>query len=195
MVKAPRPGTVKTRLANAIGNKAAAAAYTELVESLVKNLSGLQQVQLRFAPDDAEMEIRPWLQSGWQARPQGGGDLGGRMNGAFSEAFSQGANRVVLIGSDCPEIRRADIKEAWARLKTHDVVLGPCLDGGYWLIGLNRPWPLLFEGIHWSSSEVLGDTLAKIKAEQGKAHLLRILTDIDTGEEWRSYSTGNKEER
>ena len=191
-VKAPRPGTVKTRLAHSLGGNKAAAAYAQLVETLVKNLSRLKHVELRHTPDDAEEEIRPWLQSAWEARPQGGGDLGARMEAAFAEAFARGARRVVLIGSDCPEIKRGDIQEAHVKLKTHEVVLGPSLDGGYWLIGLNRPWRELFQGIPWSSSQVLGETLEKVRAGHGKVHLLRILTDIDTESEWRSYVSGNK---
>src|SRR5688572_19334877 len=103
-VKAPRPGSVKTRLAHTVGPEAACAAYGRLVETLLQALSSLPEVELRFAPDDAEKEIQSWLRKGWRARPQGGDDLGQRMQTAFADAFAEGASRVVIVGSDCPEV-------------------------------------------------------------------------------------------
>src|SRR5262245_16550630 len=135
-VKAPRAGEVKTRLARTLGPEAACAAYRQLVEKLLTELSTLSGGELRFSPDDAEGEIQSWLHPGWQRRPQGKGDLGQRMGAAFSDAFAAGADRVVMVGSDCPEVTTADVRQAWSELKHYDVVVGPAMDGGYWLIGL-----------------------------------------------------------
>ena len=140
-VKAPRPGTVKTRLAKSIGTNAACGAYCLLVETLLRRIERLENVELRFTPDDAADEIRSWLRKTWQTSPQGAGHLGERLQRAFQTAFQNGANRVVVIGSDCPEITADDIDMAWSALKMNDSVLGPARDGGYWLIGLRQPQP------------------------------------------------------
>jgi len=129
-VKAPRPAAVKTRLAESIGTEAACAAYRRLVETLLKQLRNLRAVELCFSPDDAAAEIKGWLEEDWNSSPQGGGDLGQRLQSAFERAFATGVKRAVIIGSDCPAITAEDIYEAWRSLRTHDVVLGPATDGG-----------------------------------------------------------------
>jgi len=185
--KAPKAGQVKTRLAKTIGANAATAAYQRLVESLLSNLSAIAGVILRFAPDDCAAEIQAWLRPGWQAQPQGEGDLGCRLQRAFSDHFASGAKRVVIIGSDCPAVQCEDIRQAWKALETHDVALGPASDGGYWLIGLREPRPQLFEGIDWGTDSVLAQTLQRAKAIRLRVELLRILSDVDNEEDWREF--------
>ena len=186
-LKAPRPGFVKTRVAATAGRDKACAIYRELVETLLAGLGSLDSVELRFWPDDAAAEIKSWLREGWTAEPQGEGDLGDRLRRAFASAFNSGAQRVVIIGSDCPEVEAADIRSAWRELAAHDLVVGPAVDGGYWLIGLSSPQPKMFAGIAWSSDQVLGQTL-QLGRELGlRIQLLRILTDIDTEEDWNAY--------
>ncbi len=187
LVKAPREGEVKTRLAATAGTRKACAVYRELVATVLQRNSALKTVELRFTPDDAGAEIQPWLRPGWTAQPQGDGDLGARMGRAFEASFAAGFERVVIIGSDCPAAGSADVRAAWKELKTHDVVLGPALDGGYWLIGLRAVHPPLFEGISWSSEAVLGQTLQRARALGLRIQLLRILADIDTEEDWNAY--------
>lgn len=186
-VKAPRPGFVKTRLAKAIGPVAACEAYTRLVTTLLDRLQSLDQVELRFAPDDGFPEIEPWLRKGWSAKPQGSGDLGKRMETAFLDAFSRGCHQVALIGSDCPEVGTADIEEAWNKLSEHDLVLGPAHDGGYWLIALRELEQSLFEGITWSTDKVRQETMERAQNMRLSIHLLRELTDVDTDSEWRMF--------
>lgn len=186
-VKAPRAGQVKTRIAETAGPERAREIYLRLVKQVVESMRALQNVELRFSPDDAGAEVQPWLQGGWTASAQGEGDLGERLHRAFSDAFAAGAERVVIIGSDCPEVRTADVRTAWRELKSHDIVVGPAVDGGYWLIGLSAPQPDLFKGIAWSSDQVLGETLARAKSLKLRIQLLRILTDIDTEEDWNVY--------
>jgi uncharacterized protein len=199
-VKAPRVGCVKTRLAHSIGPEAACAAYCSLVEIVLKNVAPIKDAELRFTPDDASAEIDPWLQPGWNTRPQGAGDLGARMHGAFLEHFGGGAERVVIIGSDCPDLSAADIESAWEALKTNDVVLGPASDGGYWLIGLRSVQPMLFDNMSWSTDTVFCETLRRAKAAGLKVHLLRQLSDIDTADDWKRFnetanSSGQRSER
>ena len=190
-VKAPRPGSVKTRLAKSIGDDAAGAAYKTLVQRLIENLRLLPRVELRFAPDDGAAEIHPWLQKGWQLRPQGHGDLGEKLRRAFQESFDAGAKRVLIIGSDCPAIVAADIEMAGAALVTCEVVLGPATDGGYWLIGLRHPEPSLFENISWSTETVFETTLSRIREKRLSCHVLRELSDIDLREDWEKFLSSN----
>jgi len=186
-VKAPRPGTVKTRLAAELGLKKACTAYRRLVDRLVDRLCRLSSVELRYAPDDAGPETAHWLQDGWTSHPQGHGDLGERMLNAFIASASDGFTRTILIGSDCPYLNADDIEGAANSLQLNDVVLGPAHDGGYWLIGMNEPQPILFEGISWSTGKVLKQTVDRAAAHGLRLHLLRTLSDIDTLADWNTY--------
>ncbi len=192
-LKAPRLGLVKTRLAQSLGAAAATAAYGQLVETLLEQLAPLPDVELHFTPDDAAAEILPWLHAGWTARAQGAGDLGERLHAAFQSAFADGAQRVVIIGSDCPAITTGDIHAAWQALATSDVVIGPARDGGYWLIGLRQPLPGLWNGIPWSTERVLRETLARAQADGLRIELLRELADVDTEADWRAFQSGRHE--
>lgn len=186
-VKAPRAGAVKTRLAESVGATAACAAYRTLVETLVKHLCDLREVKLCFTPDDAASEIRPWLRDGWSRAPQGDGDLGARLHRAFADVFAAGVTRAVVIGSDCPAVTSRDIEAAWRALATHDLVLGPARDGGYWLIGLRAACPALFEQMAWSTSLVLDETLRRAERLGLRAKLLRELADVDTATDWQEF--------
>jgi uncharacterized protein len=186
-VKAPRVGQVKTRLASAIGEVAACAAYRQLAAALLGRIAAIPDVELCYSPDDAAGEIEPWLRNSWRARPQGSGDLGQRLIGAFEHAFAPGSRRVVIIGSDCAEISADDIRMAWSALRTRDVVLGPARDGGYWLIGLRMLHRELFEDIPWSTENVLNRTVGKARAAGLKIELLRELSDVDTFEDWKRF--------
>jgi len=192
-VKAPRCGAVKTRIAEAIGAQAACDAYLGLVEVLIGHLRTLSNVQVRYTPDDALLEIPRWLQPTWNAAAQGQGDLGQRLQKAFKDAFSMGAARVVIIGSDCPEVNEQDIQSAWTALDDHDLVLGPAEDGGYWLIGLSAEQPALFENISWSTGAVFEQTVARANAAKLSTRLLRKLRDIDTIDDWKHFKARTAE--
>jgi rSAM/selenodomain-associated transferase 1 len=187
-VKAPRPGLVKTRLAAVMGPAAAAAAYRSLAETLFSRLPTTADVELKFTPADAAAEILPWIRPKWRLSPQSAGGLGDRMSNAFADAFARGAKRVVIIGSDCPYLDSGDLDEAYNLLQDHDVVLGPAGDGGYWLIGLQRPQPSLFQSIPWSTETVLSATLAAADHWGLRVGRLRELDDIDTAEDYRRFA-------
>ncbi len=186
-VKAPRPGWVKTRLAESLGPDAACDAYKRMVKRLLREVEALPNVQLRFSPDDAESELGRWLRPGWTILPQGGGDLGARLSRTFAGSFAAGAARVAIIGSDCPFISVDDIEQAWSALNDHDVVLGPAHDGGYWLVALRAPAPVIFEDIPWSTGRVLNVTLSRARESGLRVHLLRELRDVDTVEDLRFF--------
>lgn len=183
-LKAPSPGTVKTRLAQSIGPEAACKAYIEMSQSVLEKLRGCNSVQLRFTPDDAKPEIQSLLQPSWSSAPQGSGDLGDRMKRAFQET----AGPAILIGTDCPTIEPADLDEARSALEIHPVVIGPARDGGYWLIGMRECYPDLFTDIHWSTDRVFNETLNRAKQAGLPFQTLRTLADIDTKADWEKWS-------
>ncbi len=186
-LKAPRAGAVKTRLGEALGPDASCAAYRQVVEALLANLAPLPKVELCFAPLEAAAEIEPWLQPGWTSCPQVGGDLGERLHSAFAEHFESDAQHVVIIGADCPDVTATDIEDAWFALDGHDVVLGPALDGGYWLIGLRTPQPALFSAMPWSTDRVFGETMHRARENDLRVALLRELSDVDTVADWERW--------
>lgn len=194
-LKVPRAGSVKTRLGNEIGMTVARDAYCCLVERLLQNLSNIPQIELRISPDDAGKEIANWVKPRWRITKQGGGDLTARLRLAFAEAFQSSDGRVLIIGSDCPEVTESDIHAAWDSLAENDVVLGPASDGGYWLIGLREARPELFEGIPWSSDKVLEKTLALAATAGLKVKLLRMLSDVDTQADWERFQRSEQAQR
>lgn len=184
-VKAPRPGFVKTRLAQGVGPAESARIYECLATHLLRGLAPLPHVELHHAPADAGEDIRPWLlRPEWRSQPQAEGGLGQKLAAAFERGFFQGAAKLAAIGSDCPWVTPADVEEAWRLLEENDLVLGPAEDGGYWLIALKAPHPGLFDGIAWSTGEVLAQTLAKARELNLRSNLLRVLSDVDTVEDW-----------
>ena len=108
------------------------------------------------------------------------------MQNAFAEAFAQGKERVIIIGSDCLELETYMIKEAFAVLESNDVVLGPAKDGGYYLIGMTAFLPTLFEDKNWSTDDLLMDTISDLKKMNAKYYLLKTLNDIDTIEDLKA---------
>jgi rSAM/selenodomain-associated transferase 1 len=178
-VKAPRAGEVKTRLAAALGPDLAAQLYRAIAERGVRETSAPGYERAFFhAPADAADEIGEWL--GAETRvAQSGPDLGARMTAAFEWAFARGASRVALVGTDVPDLSRDHVLAAFISLDTHDVVLGPCTDGGYYLVALRRPARELFAGITWSTAAVLSETLARAVGAGLHATLLAPLSDID----------------
>ena len=105
------------------------------------------------------------------------------MDRALAEAFFEGAERIVIIGTDCPEITPELIRESFDRLATSDLVLGPATDGGYYLIGLRRPAPRLFTDIPWGSQRVLEETLGRARELSYDVSLLKQLSDVDRPED------------
>lgn len=187
-LRAPRPGSVKTRLAAELGADVACAAYRQLVDCLLPQLCFPEfSVELRYTPDDAAGELKGWTEPGWQLVPQGDGDLGARLERAASQAVAGGFGRILIIGTDCPYLTLADLREAREALASNDLVLGPAEDGGYWLIGLRNLHPELFRGIPWSTESVLATTLARAQEARLKVRLLRTLADVDTAADWRRF--------
>lgn len=182
--RAPRPGTVKTRLARTIGEEAAAGLYRRMGRRIVASVAHAPaRMVVCYDPPDAEPEMRRWL--GRTARlyvPQGGGDLGARMSRMFDHAFAD-ADRVVAIGTDAPATGADRVTRALEALETADVVLGPARDGGYYLIGLRKTCPELFRGIRWGTDSVLAESRAAAERLGLQITWLEMESDIDTGDD------------
>ena len=181
-VKYPEPGRVKTRIAATVGPEKAAGIYKALVAHVRSQLPADSEVVVCYDPPSFGEQVRAWLPGAAHYEPQVDGDLGARLRAAVDGAFAAGAARVVVIGSDCVELKPDLFAETWDALNHSEVVLGPTTDGGYYLVGLRRPWPAIFENIRWSTRHTLADTIAQ--AGTAPVHLLQRLNDVDTYEDW-----------
>lgn len=181
-IKNPERGNVKTRLAKTLGEQAALEVYRQLLthtRNVTKSLQCRRQLWYSDYIDNGDS----WEKKHYEKKLQKGNDLGERMKDAFRRAFGEGAERVVVIGSDCAELTSEHIRNAFRELKRHEIVIGPSRDGGYYLLGMTAFYPALFEDIPWSTSGVYDETVARIK-ERGRSYeKLALLNDIDTKED------------
>lgn len=182
MVKEPRAGQVKTRLARRIGTVPALAAYRTMSRTVIARLTGDPRWLSALAVTPAAAVNSPFWPEGIDSFDQGGGDLGARMGRIFRR-FSP--LPVVIVGSDVPAIRAGDIAAAFAALRSKDLVVGPAADGGYWLIGARRAPASLFDEVRWSGPHALADTLANAKGKN--IARLRLLEDVDHAAAWRRW--------
>lgn len=194
-VRAPEAGRVKTRLAAEIGDRAALRVYRRLAEHAVEQaraVGGGVALRIHFTPADAEDAVRAWLGDGAEYLPQADAELGGRMEAAFRAAFDAGHRRVVIIGSDLPGLMPELLRQAFARLDSHPVVLGPARDGGYYLLGLRGMVPEIFRDIPWSTGAVLGATVERLAALGITPARLPVLGDVDVAADlpggWRDWA-------
>jgi len=190
----PELGRVKTRLAATIGDEAALAVYRELLahtRAATQNLAARKTVWLAEAPRSPAVAPDPW--SGYEQLLQFPGDLGTKMQAAFSHAFARGAPAVLIIGTDCPGLTEALLRDAYAALATHDVVLGPTQDGGYYLLGMKELYEDLFLNKSWSTDLVRAHTLAdadRLGLTLWQLPVLRDVDDVDDLAAWRATSAG-----
>ena len=177
-VKNPILGQVKTRLAASIGDDMALLVYQNLLKYTKRVASSLgchRYIYYHSHIDNSDI----WEETEYTKRIQAFGDLGNRMKLAFQDVLDSGMERVCLIGSDCPSLTHSHIESAMDKLKDVDIVIGPSLDGGYYLIGLKAQQKELFENIEWSTNKVLSSTLSRCKSLDLKVHLLPQLSDVD----------------
>ncbi len=175
----PQAGRAKTRLIPAIGAVGAAdlqRRMTEHVLAQARDWGGAIAIYYANGPINA---LQDWLGNDLFYQPQVDRDLGGKM----AWGFAQNPGPTVIIGTDCPGIDANLLRQAFAALGSQDLVLGPALDGGYYLIGLNALVPELFQNIDWSTDRVLRQTLTAAKTLNLKIHLLGALPDIDRPED------------
>ncbi|MBU1821713.1 MAG: TIGR04282 family arsenosugar biosynthesis glycosyltransferase [Bacteroidetes bacterium] len=185
-VKNPIEGNVKTRIAKTTGHAKAVEIYRELLEYTRSVAEALTAHSLTRTVYYGDFINENDLWNGWNKALQPQGDLGERMKQAFHEQLVAGHERVVIIGSDCLELQPRHLEEAFEKLGTHDVVLGPSTDGGYYLLGMNCLHEVLFDNMPWSQPELMQKTLAAIDSQNLSYTLLEPLTDID---EWEDYQS------
>jgi rSAM/selenodomain-associated transferase 1 len=193
----PVLGRVKTRLAANIGPEAALATYRELLAITAAAVQATQVLATVWLAEAAAVTAlgapasiaRPeWPGLPWRVQPPAG-SLGDRMAHAFAEAFAVGARHVVVIGTDCPGLTTDLLRQAFAQLATHDLVVGPAADGGYYLIGMNELHTNLFANKQWSTDSVLSATLADAENLGLRVAQLPTLADVDSGSDlaaWRA---------
>jgi len=177
----PEPGKCKTRLAATIGDAAALSIYTFLLEHTAGIARSLEDTDRHVYFSDHPGDGLIWEAETFAGHVQQGEGLGERMQNAVAEAFMAGYQKVVIIGSDLYDLAAEDLIAAFARLNTHQAVVGPATDGGYYLLGLTRMIPALFRDKAWGTEKVLEATLRDL--EGIGTFLLPPRNDIDRYED------------
>ncbi len=180
-VKFPEPGQVKTRLAKDIGPLAASAFYRRIAEYVLKRTAPLDSGYLRivfYTPEEEKEGFEEWLK-GEVFRAQRGDDVGERMANALREMFEMGAEKAIVVGADIPGLHRGIVDRAFGQLDSSDIVIGPAMDGGYYLIGMKSAHPEVFLNIDWGTADVLTRTLFNIKETGLLYRTVETLFDVD----------------
>ena len=188
LLKAPLAGLVKTRLAATVGAQAALAAYAAMARNVLAAAaaSGFATT-IHYAPAGERARMEAFCGPGAHLLPQAAGDLGARMEDAFSRAFAEGAGAALLVGGDLPLLDGPLLMQGAAALAGAQAVLGPALDGGYYAIGFTRPGfaPQVFADMPWSTREVCARTRERLALTGRTVALLPALPDCDTADDLR----------
>lgn len=172
----PELGKCKTRLAAKIGDHAALDVYVFLLEH-TKNITSTLNATRQVYYSEAIAKNDIWHLDAYEKKLQTGADLGKRMQNAFADGFADGYEQILIIGSDMYDLTSSDLEQAFDALATHEVVLGPAEDGGYYLLGLSSMHEALFENKQWGTETVLKDSLADL--EGIPYFLLEEKNDVD----------------
>lgn len=175
----PQQANVKTRLAATLGPAKARHIYIRLAQHTRDVAEKTDVDKVVFYSDFVDTPDM-WSDSIYRKAAQQGHDLGTRMKNAFAESFAMGYAHVCIIGTDCFELSPEVINEAFESLQRADAVIGPAKDGGYYLLGMNRMHAAIFENKHWSTSNVLNETIRDFRLLGLRYTLLRTLGDVDT---------------
>ncbi len=182
----PELGKVKTRLAKTIGDQKALEIYTLLLQKTKDTTQNLTcDKAVYYSVKIRENDI--WNENTYQKHQQNGEDLGIRMENAFINAFNTGYEKVIIIGSDLFDLTPKHINDAFEKLNTNDVVIGPAEDGGYYLLGMKKIHPSIFKNKKWGTSTVRKDTLNDLK--NNKITLLEELNDIDVYDDLKKHDS------
>ncbi len=182
MVRSPEPGKVKSRLAAGIGEIHALELYKCFVEDVLSNLEGISvDLKIGYYPPSGEERIREWLGDGIDLVPQQGEDLGGKQAGLLERAFKMGYGSAMVMISDAPDIPRSMVEDAVEALRSTDSVIGPCHDGGYYLIGFSSSCYRrgFFSGIPWGGNEAASTMADRIEGSGVSLAILEPWWDID----------------
>ena len=193
MAKFPQAGMVKTRLAATVGSDRALRIYEKLLQSILDTCAGLSADQFLRSIYVTPLEFVPVFAERYPGldlyRAQSGADLGERMQQALDELLDcPGVDAAMLIGADIPDLSAELIARATTLLGAADLVLGPTVDGGYYLIGMTRLHRELFTGVEWGSAEVLSATRTKAEQLGLRLALLPELRDLDEAGDLEYFS-------
>ena len=187
VAKQPVPGRVKTRLFPKFSPEAAADLYRCFLQDRIQEVISFNGVDraIAYTPEDAKETFVSLTSDGFELFAQQGKHLGERLNNIFLEKLSQGYEVVSIVDSDSPDLPKTLINESFELLLSRqaDIVLGPCYDGGYYLVGMRKPHPELFRNIPWSTENVLSVTLERARRLGLNVKLLSIWNDLDTFED------------
>lgn len=190
-IKNPVKGKVKTRLAKTLGDDEALNIYQKLLSITQTQTMECNCARYLFYSDSIDTTDN-WQNNHYLKHIQIGDDLGERMLHAFEFAFKLGHSKVIIIGSDCPTIDTQLLNTALDQLNHKEVIIGPSEDGGYYLLGMNKLASGLFENMPWSQPHLFKQSLQFLKQNQISYHLLPVLNDIDTEEDWERYLSSEK---
>ncbi|WP_051261755.1 TIGR04282 family arsenosugar biosynthesis glycosyltransferase [Desulfovibrio inopinatus] len=192
-MRLPQRGRVKTRLAATVGHDLALHAYEAFVLDMLDMLERLGSgVTTTIHADDRPLRVEEWLHLHGKTRcktiSQVGNDLGERMYKAFEWGFAQGDQRAVLIGSDIPQLQTHDIQSALTCLEKAPSVIGPALDGGYYLIGFQRHalLPEVFSNMTWGTGQVFEETMKRFSRAGMSPVVMQTYQDVDTWADLRA---------
>jgi rSAM/selenodomain-associated transferase 1 len=192
LAKEPVAGQAKTRLAPALGPDGAAAAAAAMLADTLAVVQGVAAERwLCFTPDGARQRLAAQA-PGFRLLPQSGGDLGERLAACAAALRAAGAERIAIVGADTPHLRAAWYEAALALLDRVDLVLGPALDGGYYLVAGRAPPAELFVGVPMGTDLVLGETLRRAERRRLRVALLPPLRDLDRVEDLRAAMAGGE---
>lgn len=171
-------GKVKTRLAASIGDESTLKIYSNLVEHTLSILLPIDVEKICYLSENIDHEL-PLIPENFLIKKQQGVLLGERMANAIEMEFNIFTKKIILIGTDCPEINQTIILKAFDELDHHDVVIGPAIDGGFYLIGLKKYHNSIFKNIIWSTNSVLLKTIENCQEASLSYYLLPPLSDLD----------------
>lgn len=178
-------GRVKSRIASVYGNEKALLLNGTLMHKTLETASRVDADKSVSFSDFIDDTIFSGLTN--DCSVQKGNDLGERMYNSFLPAFNIGYRQIILIGTDIPDLTPEIIKQGFSLLNDHDCVIGPAGDGGYYLIGLRVLDQQVFSGISWGTSEVLSQTIDRLRKHGFSFSLLPVLCDIDNKEDAMRY--------
>lgn len=179
-MKAPVPGKCKTRLCPPLTHGEAALLYQALCKDVL-TLAQKAAKEVRIIYDSSPDFTTPhWVTPNTRFFHQKGDDLGARLRNAFDQLFSTRHSRAIIIGSDLPHLAPTAIKNAFDLLNRNEAVFGPTMDGGYYLVGLSKPNPKIFDGIPWSTDQVMKITQQRLDEFKIPTGYLPVESDIDT---------------
>ncbi len=192
----PESGKVKTRLADSIGDESACRLHKILAERIFNECLLLDEKDFSlfvFYPEENNTEqVRNWVNKRFTLFTQIGKTLGEKMSNAFNKIFELNFEKTIIIGTDIPDISKSILSEAFLDLEKNDIVIGPSNDGGYYLLGMNKFIPEMFENIEWSIGPVFRKTTENINQNKLRYRTMEMLIDIDVKEDLLNWHEKNK---